>query len=389
MHNTSNTHIKLAATIFFLTQCGIAVAADEKLISGNIAASQLWDDNFFQNADETPEQITVLNAGLALSKNISRQQFSARWRVRSYQHADYEKFDEILQDGSLRWYGAWGEELTSNLEWVRDAYLVDRWETPEGDVDSVAKEDAKFALTYGSQNRFSVQVGGRQSKQNHSSISRNNLDYEENEGFAGLTYRTPSQSTLTLRYRSGDRTYVNRVGESLENNFDFDYRQLELENIWKISAKTTSKLTLARLEREGTSVINNTSGNYALLDFSWDATPKVQWHLGYSFTHPAQGDTIDKPTDVKTGFVSVTWNISQKVVLSSRVEKVSRNYADVDEKNPRAETQYNFIPLSINYAIYDSLSLRLDTTWRKNESPRLLTREYEASQVMVGLNYRF
>ena len=389
MHNTSNTHIKLAATIFFLTQCAIAVAADEKLISGNIAASQLWDDNFFQNADETPEQITVLNAGLALSKNISRQQFSARWRVRSYQHANYEKFDETLQDGSLRWYGAWGEELTSNLEWVRDAYLVDRWETPEGDVDSVAKEDAKFALAYGSQNRFSVQVGGRQSKQNHSSISRNNLDYEENEGFAGLTYRTPSQSTLTLRYRSGDRTYINRVGASLENNFDFDYRQIELENIWKISAKTTSKLTLARLEREGTSVINNTSGNYALLDFSWDATPKVQWHLGYSFTHPAQGDTIDKPTDVKTGFVSVTWSISQKVVLSSRVEKVSRNYADVDEKNPRAETQYNFIPLSINYAIYDSLSLRLDTTWRKNESPLLLSREYEASQVMVGLNYRF
>lgn len=389
MHNTSNTHIKLAATIIFLMQSGVVAAEEEKLISGNIAASQLWDSNFFQNADENAEQISVLSAGLALSKNISRQQFSARWRVRSYQHSENEEFDETIQDGSLRWNGAWGEELTSNVEWVRDSYLVDRWETPEGDADVVSKEDGKFSLTYGSQNRFSFQVGGHQSKQTHSSIIRKDIDYDEDEGYAGLTYQTPSQSTLTLRYRSGDRTYINRVGVAVENNFDFDYHQIELENIWKISAKTTSKLTIARLEREGDGFVNTTSGNYALLDFSWEASPKILWHAGYSYTHPAEGDTIDKPTDVKTGFIGVTWNISPKVTLSSRVEKVSRNYADIDEPNPRQETQYNIVPLTINYALYESLSLRLDTNWHKNESPVLHLREYDESQVMVGLNYRF
>jgi len=388
MHNTSNIHIKLTATIIFLMHCG-AVAADEKLISGNVAASQLWDSNFLQNTDELSEQISVFSAGLALSKNISRQQFNARWSVKSYQHSKNEQFDETIQNGSLRWNGAWGEEFTSNVEWLRDAYLVDRWETPEGDADVVSKNDGKFSLTYGNQNRFSFQVGGRQSKQTHASTIRKELDFDESEGYAGLTYRTPSQSTLTLRYRSGDRAYVNRVGVLQANNFDFDYHQIELENIWKISAKTTSKLTFARLEREGIDFVNTTSGNYALLDFSWEASPKVLWHAGYSFTHPAQGDTIDKPTDVKTGFVGVTWNISPKVVLSSRVEKVSRNYADADEDNPRSETQYNIVPLSINYMIYDSLILRLDTNWHKNESPVLHLREYEESQVMLGLNYRF
>lgn len=391
MHNTSNTHIKLAATIIFLMHCGAVSAAveEQKLISGNIAASQLWDSNFFQNSAELSEQISVFSGGLNLSKNISRQQFSARWNVVSYQHEKNEQFDETIQNGSLRWNGAWGEELTSNLEWLRDSYLVDRWATPEGDADVTSKEDGKFSLTYGSQNRFSFQVGGRQSKQYHSSIIRKDLDFDENEGFAGITYQTPSQSTLTLRYRSGDRTYINRVGFALENTFDFDYRQIELENIWKISAKTTSKLTVARVEREGIGFINNTSGNSALLDFSWDATPKIQWHAGYSYTQPAQGETIDKPTDVKTGFISLTWNISPKVILSSRVEKVSRNYNDIDEPLPRAEKQYNIIPLAISYKIYDSISLRLDTSWHKNESPVIPEREYDASQVMLGLNYRF
>ncbi len=383
MHNISNTHIKLAATIFFLMQCG-AVSAQEKLISGNIAASQLWDSNFFRAPDEFSEQISLLSAGLGLSKNISRQRFSAGWRVRSYMHAENEKFDETIHDGLLRWNGGWGENFTSNLEWLSDSYLVDRWETAEN--DKVSKDDTQFALTYGSQNRFAFQVGARQSKQKHSNQQYTNLDYEENEGFTGLTYKTVSQSTLTLRYRSGERTYINRASEELEGNFDFDYRQVELENIWKISAKTSSTLTVARFEREG--VVNNSTGDLAVLDFKWEATPKVQWHLGYSHKRPVKGETIDMPSQVQTSFAGVSWNISPKITLSSRVEKLRRNYEDDSEQLIRSETQLNIIPLAASYMIYDSVTLRLDTSWRKNESP-VVERQYEAMQVMLGLNYRF
>lgn len=383
MHNISNTHIKLAATIILLMQCGTVTAAED-LFSGNIAASQLWDSNFLREPEELEEQVSLLAAGLGLSTNLSRQRFSAGWRVRSYIHAENKQFDETIHDGLLRWNGAWGDNVTSNLEWSRDSYLVDRWEAIEN--DTVSKDDAQFALTYGSENRFAFQVGARQSKQKHSNQQYTNLNYEENEGFTGLTYKTVSLSTLTLRYRSGERTYINRQSEDLENNFDFDYRQLELENIWKISAKTSSTLTFARFEREG--FINNSSGDFVVLDFKWEATPKVRWNLGYSYKRPVQGETIDMPSQVQTGFVGLSWNISSKVSLSSRLEKLRRNYEDDNEQLIRTETQYNIIPLSINYAIYDSVGLRLDTSWRKNESP-VFDREYEALQVVLGLNYRF
>lgn len=383
MHNTSNTHIKLAATIIFLMY-GTTVAAEEKLFTGSLAASQLWDSNFLREPIAVSEQITLLSAGVGLSTNISRQRLSLGWRVRSYQHAENEKFDETIQDGLFRWSGAWGEDITTNLEWARDTYLVDRWEAAES--DAVAKDDAKFVVAYGSQNRFGFELGARNSQQNHSSEIYENLDYEENEGFAGLTYKTHSQSTLTLRYREGDRSYINRAPDDVENNFDFDYRQFELENIWKISAKTTSTFTVARFEREG--AINNSSGDFALLDFNWEASPKVQWHLGYSYKRPVQGETIDMPACVQTAFVGASWQVSSKINVSSRVEKLKRYYEDDNEQLTRIENQYNLIPLSVSYKMYDSLSIRLDTSWRKNESPEL-EREYKALQVMLGLSYRF
>jgi hypothetical protein len=382
-------------------QSGI-VAAEERWINGTLGASELWDSNFFRDSSELSEQITLLAAGVALSADVSRQKFSAKGRVRAYKHAENVDQDETVKDGVVSWSGAWSGDFTTNLQWARDSYIVDRWEAPESDV--VAKDDASFLITHGRDNRFSFSLGATQSKQHHSSENYANLDYEDQEAFAGITYQTPAHSTLEVRYREGDRTFVNRLTEEPEGNFffddsfDFDYKQVEVENVWKISAKTSSKITLTRFSREG-GVIDST-GDFAVLDFSWDATPKVQWHLGYSYKSPALGETIDLPSKVRAGFIGVSWAFSPKISVSSRVERLLRNYENRDEliglpgnETPgelvvRTESQYNLVPLSMTYAINESFNVKLDTSWRKNESP-IPKRQYKAGQVVLGLTFRF
>jgi len=387
MRDILNNHTKLAAiSLFFLLHSNGAIAAEEKLISGALGASQLWDSNFFRDPDEIAisEQVTVLTAGINVATSISRQQLSARWGARSYQHKENEQFDETFQAGFARWNGAWAGDFTSNLEWSRDSYLVDRWEADESDV--VARDTAKFAITKGRDNRFSFQVGGSQSNQHHSNDQFTKLDFDDREGFAGVTYKTPSLSTLTLRYRSGDRVYddLSELDPTRDYNFKFD--QLEFENVWKISSKTSSTVSFTRFKRNG--VLNNSTGDYATLDFSWDATPKIQWRAGYTYKEPALGETIDLPTTIQTGFVSFSWDFLSKLSVSSRLEKVLRDYRNEGEEVPRKESQINISPLVITYAMNDSLNFKLDTSWRRNESPKA-DRAYETSQASLGMTFRF
>ena len=383
MYKKSNNHTKVAVTLFCLVQSGVVVA-EEKWITGGLGVSQLWDSNFFRDPNEVSEEVRLLSAGVGMSANLSRQQFSARWRIRSYQHANNEQLDETFQDGSAGWRGAWAGDFTTDLSWARDSYLVDRWEAPESDV--VARDDAKFSITRGAQNRFSFQLGGRNTNQDHSSDLRDGFNYHDKEAFAGVTYKTPSYSTLSVFFRSGDRTYKDRLVEDPTSNFDFDYRQVDVENVWKISDKTTSTLTLSRFSRKGE--LNDSIGDYALLDVSWDATPKVRWRTGYSYKRPALGETIDLPSTVQTGYVGAAWDITSKLEFASRAEKVLRNYNRPDELFVRTESQNNVIPVSLTYKFSESLTIKLDSSWRKNESP-IPVRQYDSTQITFGLTARF
>ncbi|RYY76511.1 MAG: hypothetical protein EOO52_03110 [Gammaproteobacteria bacterium] len=390
MRYIKKSHTQLAGiTLFFVLQSGEIIAAEqEKLISGAVGATQLWDSNFFRKPDdqELSEQTTILSAGVALATYVSRQQLSARWAVRSYQHAEYEQFDETVQNGLARWNGAWAGDFTSNLEWSRDAYLVDRWEVGADASDVVERDTTKFMVTKGRDNRFSFQLGASQSNQKHSNDVFTKFNFEDREGFVGLTYKTPSASTLTVRYRGGDRQYDDLSVLDPERDYNFDFDQLEIENVWKMSSKTTSTISFTRFKRDG--VLNDSTGDYATVDFSWDATPKIQWRTGYSYKKPALGETIDLPSTIQAGFINFSWSFSPKWSISSRVEKIKRDYKNLGEEFPRTESQVNISPFVLTYTMSDSLNFKLDTSWRKNESP-VLEREYETSQASLGLTFRF
>ncbi len=402
MRDILNNRTKLVATTVFILMQSSMVVAEDRLFTGVLGASELWDSNFFRDPDDlaVSEQITLLTAGFALSTNISRQQLSLRWRVKSYQHAENDQFDKTFQDGVARWNGSWAGDFTTNAELSRDSYLIDRWELESNveESDVVSRDIGKFVLTKGRENRFSFQVGASKTKQKHSNTQFDNLDYEDDEGFVGVTYKTPSHSTFTVRYRANERVYDDPplpTNADDPRDYNFKGQQVEVENVWKMSEKTTSTITLARFNRDGD--LNDSTGDYASLDLSWDATPKMQWHTGYTYKKPAIGETIDAPTTIETGFVSLSWDITPKLTLSSRAEKLWRDYSylaiqpsepDSPINVPRKESQINISPLELTYTMNESLSFKLDTSWRRNKSP-INDREYEVSQASLGMAFRF
>jgi hypothetical protein len=362
-----------------------AVAQDDFFSIGG-SVRQLWDSNYSRTPDEEEdsESITLTSAFVTLDKTLSRQRFIARWQVSQYHHADREDLDATLNEGRATWQGQWGSRLRSKLEWVRDSYPVDRLEFADKDI--VRRDDVNALVTYGAGHRLTLGLGGRQTAQTHSNGLREGLDFDEDEGFAEIGYKTGIQSTLALRVRYGERTYPNEELLIPFQDLNFEYQQVEFEGTWETSAKTSLSTTLAYFNRDG--VINDGSGALATLEAEWEMSEKVTFNGGYSYRQPAVGETSDSPEDTHMLYVDAKWQWTPKVNLGVGASVVEHIYDNASPGPERDETLYRVSPLRIAYEFSEQFSLRLDTAWVDRQSP-LVYRDYSSAQATFGVSFRY
>ncbi len=385
----------LGGSICVLAVCIVSeesAAGEEKLVNAGVSIQQIYDSNFSQNQIEDEEQITLSSVGASVNKKFSRQQLVARGRLSNYQHNTYTDFDATVRDAQFNWKGKWFSQFNTELDAVRDERLAERIESFEKDI--VKRDDAKVKLGYGNDGRLSFHVAAQQVKQGHSNYLREPMDYKEDIAFADAGYKTASESTVVLRFTSGDRIYINEDSEISRNtgateditylasDLDFKYRQYELESVWALSPKTDLSITVAHLDREG--LINDGASQLATLGVKWEITPKFNLQGGYSYRQPAVGETVDTPTNVQAYFVSALWQLSSKISLNSIANVREQEYEDDNGELTRTETLYNISPLVITYAPTYALSIVLETGWRENKSP-ISYREYSAFQAALSL----
>lgn len=386
----------------WLSFCGFIAqnaAAEDRVINANLLLKGIVDSNFSQGPYDDAEQITLVSGGGGINKTFARQQFTARAQASNYRHDTYPEFDATLYEGKLNWKGKWGSLFNTEIEGERDQRLADRIEFFEKDI--VNRDELKAKLGVGNNGKLSFHVGGQQASQTHSNILQEGLDYDEEEGFFDMGYKTGNKSTLILRVKSGTRTYLNdariitELNESgvitdspeiLIQDLDFDYKHLELESVWVVSPKTNFTVKLEHFEREG--FINSGSGELATLEAQWEFTPKIHLHGGYSYSQPAIGETSESPTNVQTYFASVLWQLTGKFSLSSSMNIRERKYEGESVALHRVETLYSIVPLTLTYSPMNALSILLDTGWRENVSP-ISTREYSALQSSLSLRLRY
>lgn len=348
-----------------------------------IGTKENWDSNFARNAAVDSEHYTQSTASLRLNQKLSKQQFSAGVSGNDYRHKLREDLDVSFYEGDASWRSEWSSRVKTAISWQRDAYAVDRLEFADKDV--VARDNLTGQLTLGGSGRIGFTFGARQIAQTHSNSLRDVLDYDEDEGFAAITYTRATQSFLSVRLREGERQYKYPfTNESLL--LDFDYRQLELEGAWALSRKTQLGFTLGRFDRDGQ--INAGTGTQAQINMDWAITEKLKLSVDFSQSEPALGETSDSPAVIRSSRLVAGWEPTAKWLLSMSAGYSRLSYLLRETEPARDENILSFSPLNITYRISDNLRLRLDGQWVNRESP-LAYRDYDYALASFGATLAF
>lgn len=373
-------------TTVLLGVASAASAAPDRFTLG-LGAQEYWDSNFARSADEDSEHYTRAFASLAFKERISKQDISISASGSSYQYAEREDLDANFVEGAASWRSDWSPRVKTAVVWTRDAYVVDRLEFADKDV--VALNNLKGEVTLGVSKFWGITFGARQADQTHSNELRESLDFDEDEWFAATTYATANKSSLSVRFRDGERQYLLPFQEGPDGNLrnlDFEYRQLELEGTWALTRKTEVGFTVGRFKREGD--VNAGTGTQALIDLGWAISEKLKLTLSYSQSEPAQGESSDSPSDVRTSKAMVSWEPGAKWQFSMNASHSDVSYLARQTTPARDEKVTSVSPLAVTYRFSETMSFRIDSQWVNRESP-LLYRDYDYALASVGIKLTF
>ncbi len=366
----------------------VVYAEDSHPFHLNASVQGIGDSNFSRSPLNDSEQSVLSSAGFRYEDNFGRQRLIAKWDAHRYQYDENPDFDATTDTGQLSWNGALGRQFTADVDFLRNSYQVDRLEFFGKDI--VTRDDLTATLGYGTDNRLSFHAGARKATQEHSNVDRNSLDFEEKEGFADVGVQTSSKSNVTLRYKSGERSYTNPVIDVANPaaivDLDFDYQQLELDSSWVLTPKTTLSALVARYKRDGS--INDATGSVASVSAEWQPTGKINIKGDFTSKEPAVGETSDSPSKIKTVSLSARWQFSSKWSVGTAAAYSVINYDKLSPELVREEKGYNFSPLNIAFDSGRHWKLRIDSGWRKNESP-VNIRNYVSRQLNAGLFFHY
>lgn len=360
----------------------VTATAEDRFTLG-FGAQEQWDSNFARSPDVDSERYTVASVSLAANQRFSKQYLAFSASGSQYTYDQRDDLDSDFYEGSAGWRGDWTNRIKTDLSWKRDASPVDQLEYTGNDV--VARDDTKAQLTLGTSKHISIITGASQALQTHSNSVRRYLEFDEKEAFIELSYRTNNDSSLGIRVRDGDRVYpYPDPNEPL--SLDFDYQQREVEGVWVLTAKTRISATVGRFEREGD--VNAGVGTQSLVDANWAVSEKVELTLGYSHSEPAVGETSDSPSDIRAGFLRMTWEPSSKWQLRVEGSYGENEYIQRGEDPARDETIASFTPLSLTYRFSESMAIRLNSQWVDRESP-VAYRDYDYALGSLGFHFSY
>lgn len=372
--------IKAGALPLWL-MCAAAVADDR--FSLDLGVQEYWDSNFARRAEVNSEHYTRATVAIAANQRFSKQHLSARLQGNQYRFAERDDLDADFYEGNASWRSDWTTRFKTGFSWNRDAYPVDRLEFSGKDV--VALDVATAQATLGIGPQISIGGGVRQGKQTHSNEVRESLDYDEDEVFVELIYAFGPKTSLTARVREGERLYPypDPINPRV---LDFEFQQRELEAIWEPSTKTRLTALVGQFDREGE--INEGVGTQALLDATWQRSEKLSFSVGYSYSEPAQGETSDSPSAIRSGQLRVTWEPTDKWAIGMAARYGEQSYPQRDQEPARDETIVALTPLTLTYRFSDLLTLRADSQWVDRRS-QVLYRDYDYALGSLGLGVKF
>ena len=363
----------------------LAQTADQDALVFSVGLQHLYDGNFFRSPAEIEEEVTRASAAIRFRKQFSSQRLLLSASGSQYRYAEQEALDASALEGQLIWHSQLTTNISTQLDWQREETPVDKLEFIGKDL--VAREDANARISFGESKRLGFTLGYHQLNTRHSNVERRELNFQDQDFFSEVRYKSALGSWLGLRYREGNRQY-----EMLsQRSFDFDYRQWEIETAWKMTSKTKLTGLVGYFDRAAKSDVltdNDGDGMLTNLKMEWAISEKLITEISYRFSQPAIGETSDSPAEVSDTSVLLQWQFSPKVQLGFGASYAELDYAERMAMTARTERNLTITPLQISWFYSDAINLRLTSQWMDRSSP-ILERDYQGYSAALALTFHF
>ena len=385
---------------------GRAEFVDGDVVKFNLGAGVAYDDNVFRLPPNEPvlpssgstkrsDTIFTLNAGAAVNKDISRQNFELGANIIQRLYTEHDEFDVTLFNFGATWNwrvgNQWGGEIGYTQNQYSNAFLEVSSFTPNKRTVGIP-----FA-SIGYQFHPSWEVRGRyQFVDITNSAERFKLsDLEQSVYEGALRYRTQFGNVVDLYYRYTDGKRPNVVVD-LAGTGQFTQDDIGLGVVrWELSGRSRFSGFLAYTNR-----------SYELAperDFSGPT-----WNLTYVYLPTGNTSVslslyrlIGAFTDVTTNYIvttgvtlTPTWQATSRLALGLNAFYQDRDYkgrpgilTDLAGEDQRNDDLYS-VGINATYAILRSLKGTLYYTWTERDS-NVERRNFRDNIVGAGLEWSF
>jgi exopolysaccharide biosynthesis operon protein EpsL len=385
---------------------GRAEFVDGDVVKFNLGAGVAYDDNVFRLPPNEPvlpssgstkrsDTIFTLNAGAAVNKDISRQNFELGGNIIQRLYTEHNEFDVTLFNFGATWNwrvgNQWGGEIGYTQNQYPNAFLEVSSFTPNKRTVGIP-----FA-SIGYQFHPSWEVRGQyQFVDITNSAERFKLsDLEQSVYQGALRYRTQFGNVVDLYYKYTDGKRPNVVVD-LAGTGQFTQDDFGLGVVrWELSGRSRFSGFLAYTNR-----------SYELAperDFSgptWNLT-YVYLPTGTTSVSLSLYRLIGAFTDVTTNYIvttgvtlTPTWQATSRLALGLNAFYQDRDYkgrpgilTDLAGEDQRNDDLYS-VGINATYAILRSLKGTLYYTWTERDS-NVERRNFRDNIVGAGLEWSF
>jgi exopolysaccharide biosynthesis operon protein EpsL len=385
---------------------GRAEFVDGDVVKFNLGAGVAYDDNVFRLPANEPvlpssgstkrsDTIFTLNAGAAVNKDISRQNFELGANIIQRLYTEHDEFDVTLFNFGATWNwrvgNQWGGEIGYTQNQYPNAFLEVSSFTPNKRTVGIP------TASIGYQFHPSWEVRGQyQFVDITNSAERFKLsDLEQSVYQGALRYRTQFGNVVDLYYKYTDGKRPNVVVD-LAGTGQFTQDDFGLGVVrWELSGRSRFSGFLAYTNR-----------SYELAperDFSgptWNLT-YVYLPTGTTSVSLSLYRLIGAFTDVTTNYIvttgvtlTPTWQATSRLALGLNAFYQDRDYkgrpgilTDLAGEDQRNDDLYS-VGINATYAILRSLKGTLYYTWTERDS-NVERRNFRDNIVGAGLEWSF
>ncbi len=326
-----------------------ALADAEDTLQLNADATVMYDSNLFRLSSDldpetalgtstTSDRISLLSAGIKLSKPYSLQRFELEATAINsrYQNFDYLDFTAANYAAAWRWkltpsfYGNLTARQSESLNSFADY-------TNYRNLNIRTDNDLRFDAQYEIDGVWRVLGGVSRAKRTNSKVFVQEGDTRSTTFDGGVRYAFPSGSSITYLLKTGLGDYINRPQPIAAGQFDNGFKTLENEVrlVWPITGKTNLDVRAAFIQREHDHYSDRDySGGVGHVKVDWDIAGKTRLITTLARELSSYQSISSSYTQTDRLSIAPYWQIDAKTSLRFRYEYARREYLGALTETP-------------------------------------------------------